>query len=109
MEDEKLFAESLTQLVDEVESTITQAASLGYIGVSADISLDVAKELIKAVKYYQEPKFYGWPISLVELYLDEEEQIPEQVFRAYKEHVDSLGECNDTNQPFFIDEAYSAD
>lgn len=54
MPEEKLFAKSLVELVSEVESTIPHAQKNGYLGVSAGMSLDVARELIEAVKYYQD-------------------------------------------------------
>lgn len=104
--DKNHITQSLTELANEIQSTIPHAKRLSYLGVSADMSLEVAQELLKAVKFYQEPRFFGWPISLVELYLSEEEQIPEQVFRAYQEHINSLVKGDETNASFFIDEAY---
>lgn len=106
MDSQKHFANSLGELSTEVESTIQHAKELSYSGVRADMSIEVAQELIKAVKYYQEPRFFGWPLSLVELYLEEEEQIPDNVFSAYQEHVNALGGGDDIIEAFFIDEAY---
>lgn len=51
---EKKFAKSLDELADEVKSTIPHAQNNGYLGVSASMSLDVASQLIEAVKSYQE-------------------------------------------------------
>lgn len=106
MNKQKHLSESLDELINNVGSAIPHAKSHNYSGIRFDVSLDVARELIKAVEYYQEPKFFGWPLSLVELYLVEEERIPEQVFRAYQEHINSLVEDNESNEEFFIDEEY---
>ncbi len=109
MDDQKHCAQSLKELLIEVEAAIPHAQRLSYLGINSAMSLDAAQELIKAVKYYQEPRFFGWPISLVELYLTEEQAIPEQVFLAYQEHINSLVRDNETNEAFFIDEAYDTD
>ncbi|HCJ7273308.1 TPA: hypothetical protein NVH30_002946 [Vibrio cholerae] len=47
MEDQKQIAQSLSELVSQIESTIPHARSFGYLGVSVDISLDVAQELVE--------------------------------------------------------------
>lgn len=106
MEDQKLSVNSLDELVNDIESTQLLAKEFGYLAVSASMSLDVAQELIQAVKQYKEPRFFGWPISLVELYLDQEKEIPKNVLADYHAHMNSLLEGDDTDQEFFIDEAY---
>lgn len=106
MVSQKHFAKTLEELSIQVESTIQHAKELSYSGVRADMSIEVAQELIKAAKYYQEPRFFGWPLSLVELYLEQEEQIPDNVFSAYEQHVNALSVANETSEAFFIDEAY---
>lgn len=106
MEDQKFYVNSLDELLAEVESTVPYAKELGYLGVSTGMSIDVAQELIRAVKQYQEPRFFGWPASLVELYLDQEEEIPEKVLADYYAHMNSIFEDNETPEEFFIDEAY---
>lgn len=47
MEDKKQVAQSLSELVSQIESTIPHAKNFGYLGVSVDISLDVAQELVE--------------------------------------------------------------
>ncbi|HFG1736907.1 TPA: hypothetical protein ACGF1T_002927 [Vibrio cholerae] len=47
MEDQKQIAQSLSELVSQIESTIPHARNFGYLGVSVDISLDVAQELVE--------------------------------------------------------------
>ncbi|NOI31826.1 hypothetical protein [Vibrio coralliilyticus] len=46
---EKLFSKSLAELVESIESTIPHAKKNGYLGVSADMSLDVAQELLETL------------------------------------------------------------
>ncbi|ENP0827529.1 hypothetical protein ACCI36_004760 [Vibrio parahaemolyticus] len=52
------FAKSLTELVNDVDSTIPHAKQNGYPAISADMSLDVAQGLVGAVKSYQASKAY---------------------------------------------------
>ncbi|MCC3798284.1 hypothetical protein ACXHQB_23595 [Vibrio parahaemolyticus] len=106
MEDITLPTQSLAELTEQIEKTIPTAKSLSYVGVSVDMTLEVAQELLNAVKYYQEPRFFGWPLSLVELYLDQEENIPISVFKSYEHYMSDLLKENDTHEAFFIDEAY---
>lgn len=47
MEDQKQLAKSLSELVSQIEATIPHAKNLGYLGVSIDISIDVAQELVE--------------------------------------------------------------
>lgn len=54
MEDQRQVAKSLTELANRIETTIPHAKNIGYLGVSVVISLEVAEELLKAVKLYQE-------------------------------------------------------
>lgn len=54
----KNFAKSLTELVNDVDSTIPHAKQNGYPAISADMSLDVAQGLVGAVKLYQASKAY---------------------------------------------------
>ncbi|EOC1853670.1 hypothetical protein ACI1HS_004457 [Vibrio parahaemolyticus] len=54
----KNFAKSLTELVNDVDSTIPHARQNGYIAISADMSLDVAQGLVDAVKSHQASKAY---------------------------------------------------
>lgn len=49
----KNFAKSLTELVNDVDSTIPHAKQNGYPAISADMSLDVAQGLVGAVKSYK--------------------------------------------------------
>lgn len=108
MKDQKGYVDSLVELVAEIESTVPHANNHGYLAVSTSMSLNVAQELVQAVQAYKEPRFFGWPISLVELYLDQEEEIPKNVLDDYHAHINSLHECNDTDEEFFIDDAYCA-
>lgn len=52
------FAKSLTELVNEVNSTIPHAQQNSYLAISADMSLDVAQELVVTVKSHQAFKAY---------------------------------------------------
>ncbi|EHK2924778.1 hypothetical protein LQM11_004427 [Vibrio parahaemolyticus] len=54
----KNFAKSLTELVNDVDSTIPHARQNGYLAISADMSLDVAQGLVGAVKSHQASKAY---------------------------------------------------
>ncbi|EOC5887546.1 hypothetical protein ACI495_004416 [Vibrio vulnificus] len=54
MEDQRQVAKSLTELASRIETTIPHAKSIDYLGVSVVISLEVAEELLKAVKLYQD-------------------------------------------------------
>ncbi|HAS6087719.1 TPA: hypothetical protein I7120_21805 [Vibrio vulnificus] len=53
MEDITLPTQSLAEIADQIEKTIPAAKSLSYIGVSVDMTLEVAQELLNAVKLYQ--------------------------------------------------------
>ncbi|ENM3786027.1 TPA: hypothetical protein ACMDPH_003434 [Vibrio cholerae] len=53
MEDKTFPAQSLADLAEQLEKTIPTAKTLSYIGVSVDMTLDVAQELLNAVKLYQ--------------------------------------------------------
>ncbi|HAV1520172.1 TPA: hypothetical protein JG825_003491 [Vibrio parahaemolyticus] len=52
------FAKSLTELVNDVNSTIPYAKQNGYLAISADMSLDVAQEIVGVVESYQASKAY---------------------------------------------------
>ncbi|WP_199481095.1 hypothetical protein [Vibrio owensii] len=52
------FAKSLTELVNDVNSTIPYAKQNSYLAISADMSLDVAQELVDVVESYQASKAY---------------------------------------------------
>ncbi|HGY0729322.1 hypothetical protein PVU22_17160 [Vibrio cholerae] len=55
MEDKKQVAQSLSELVSQIESTIPHAKNFGYLGVSVDISLDVAQELVEKLALLDKP------------------------------------------------------
>ncbi|HDS1208408.1 TPA: hypothetical protein QDZ84_003447 [Shewanella algae] len=94
--------ESLMGFVDKAEKAIESAKALGYIGVSIDLSLETALNLVKFAKRYQEalgymgvsielpletalalnlvkaakcdkePTFLGFPKCLVEAFIENE-------------------------------------
>lgn len=45
--------QSLADLAEQIEKTMPSAKSLSYIGVSVDMTLEVAQDLLNAVKLYQ--------------------------------------------------------
>lgn len=102
---------ALSHLIEEVESTITTAKQLNYKSVSIDMPIAEAKDLVEAVTFYLEPRFYGWPKSLVELWLAEEDNVPEHVFYEYEKYMKSLidSEASDCPEEFFIDAEYGGD
>ncbi|TQP68486.1 hypothetical protein FLL76_00645 [Vibrio cholerae] len=53
MEDKTFPAQSLAELTEQLEKTIPTAKTLSYIGVSVDMTLEVAQEILNAVKLYQ--------------------------------------------------------
>ncbi|ENP8394693.1 hypothetical protein ACEI02_003942 [Vibrio alginolyticus] len=97
---------SLDELKEAIENTVPSADTIGYPAIGLSVSKDTAKELVKAIALYQEPRLHGWPISFVEVCLKEEAPIPECVFQAYSDYMHSLtAEC-ETSELFFTDEAY---
>lgn len=104
--DYKKFCTSLAEMAEQVQNNLPHANEQGFKAIGIDVSLEVAQELLKAVEKYQEPKFCGWPLSLVDEYLEYEREIPSDVMASYTDFVDSLLESNDTTEAFFIDEAY---
>lgn len=58
MTNSKHFAQSLSQMITEVESTIPHAKENGYPAISADMSLEVAKELLETINSYQSLEAY---------------------------------------------------
>ncbi|MEZ8082836.1 hypothetical protein [Enterovibrio norvegicus] len=105
---EPQFVVSLQEFIDNAETTIKTAQTHGYKGVSIDLSLDVTKQLIDAARQYQEPKFLGFPKSLIEAFIENEaaSELPREVIDAYKLHMNAEQEKWETNEEFFIDEAY---
>jgi hypothetical protein len=105
-DDYKKFSTSLAEMAEQVQSNLPHAKRQGFEAVSINVSLDVAQELLKAVEQYQEPNFCGWPLSLVDAYLEHERDVPSDVMEAYTVFVTTSLESDDTTETFFTDEAY---
>ncbi|MBV7300230.1 hypothetical protein [Enterovibrio paralichthyis] len=108
---EPKFVVSLQEFIDNAETTIKTAQTLGYRGVSFEVSLEAAQQIIDAAKQYQEPKFLGFPKSLVESFIanEAESELPHEVMDAYKRYMTAEQEgweTWETKEEFFIDEAY---
>lgn len=103
--------ESLAGFVDEAEKAIKSAKELGYIGVSVGLSLEAALTLVEAAKRYQEPKFLGFPKSLVEAFIanEAEAELPAEVVKSYRDYMTAEHSSWESKAEFFIDEAFEVE
>ena len=80
---------SLESLIKDLRESLPLVEGKGYDGIRVDLSKLIVPELTRALEFYAEPRFSGWPKSLIEQYINEDKVIPPKVLESYLESINS--------------------